>query len=203
MAEINPTEEFIRRNYEKTAELLKKVYSTESPLLKLVQDLGERYALCPASSHKDYYSAFPGGLCYHNLHVLQWMNRFAAIMAPNLYSSETLLKLSILHDIGKIGDQKDDLYLPTNEDWKRRNGQYYDVNPNMQFMRIPQRSLFLATQYGIPLTQEEYLAIMLYEGQEDEANSTYKYREPKLATILYFASTWAQKIEKENIIQWP
>lgn len=208
MPEITPDFEFIKKNYDKTLELIKKVYKTEDekvfvpPLLRMIESLGERYAICPASSNKDYYSAFPGGLCYHNLHVLQWIGRFASIMAPKEYSPETLLKVSILHSIGKIGDWNLDLYLPVQEDWKKKNGTYYDVNSDIQFMKIPQRSLYLASQYNVPLTQEEYLAILLSEGQNDDENAQYRYRETKLSIILHYANYWAQRLERENKINY-
>jgi hypothetical protein len=208
VTDIIANEEFIKRNYDKTLDLIRKVFKSGDedtfipPLLRMIEDLGERYAICPASSNKDYYSAFPGGLCYHNLHVLTWIGRVATTLAPKEFSNETLLTVSLLHSIGKVGDEKHDLYVPTKEDWKIKNGTYYDINPDLQYIRVPQRSLYLASRYNIPLTQDEYLAIMLAEGQNDEANSSYRYREPKLALILQYATQWAERIEKENNVIW-
>ena len=209
MSEIIPNEEFIKKNYDKTVELIRKVYNSGDekvfvpPLLRMIEDLGLRYATSPASSHKNYYSAFPGGLCYHNLHVLQWIGRFASLLAPKEFSNESMLKVSILSEIGKIGDLENDLYIPTTDDWKRRNGQHYDVNNTIQYMRTNQRSLYLAAHYGISLTQNEYLAILLSEGQHEDANSLYRYKEPKLGLILQYANQWSQRIEKQNTIIWP
>lgn len=200
---ITPNEEFIKKNYDKTTDLIRKVCGENTSLLKMIEDLGVRYAICPASSHENYYSAFPGGLAYHNLHVLQWMGRFASLLAPKEYSNESMLKVSILSEIGKIGDIQNDLYLPTQDDWKKKNGQHYDVNNNIQYMRVNQRSLFLAAHYGVSLTQDEYLAILLSEGQNEDANVLYRYKDPKLALILQYANSWAQKLEKENTINWP
>jgi len=89
------------------------------------------------------------------------------------------------------------------EDWKIKNGTYYDINPDINFMRIQQRSLHLANQYGVPLEEEEYLAILLSEGQNDDTNASYKYREPDLATILHYANDWCQRIEKQTKVAWP
>lgn len=206
---ITPNEEFIKRNYDKTVNLIRGVFKTADekvfvpPLLRMIEDLAERYALCPASSHRDYFSAFPGGLCYHNLHVLQWIGRFASLLSPKEFSNESMLKICILSEIGKIGDIKQDLYTPTKDDWKVRNGQFYDINNQIQYMRVNQRSLHLASHYGVPLTQEEYLAILLSEGQNEDANVLYRYKDPKLALILQYANSWAQKLEKENTVNWP
>lgn len=206
MTVIIPNEEFIKKNYDKVLELVEKVHDGDGkstfPLLKMLNELSDRYATCPASSHEHYYSAFPGGLCYHNLHVLQWMGRFANLLSPKVYSNESMLKVCILSEIGKIGNLTEDLYIPVKDDWKKKNGQHYDINNQITYMRVNQRSLCLANHYGIPLTEEEYLAILLAEGQNEDANALYRYKEPKLSLILQYANSWAQKLEKENIVRW-
>jgi hypothetical protein len=202
MTTITPDEEFIKKGYDKVIELIKKVYDTENPpLLTMIEELGLRYATCPASSHKNYYASFPGGLCHHNLNVLQWMVKLSNLLAPKEFSYETLLKVSILSEIGKVGDKSSDLYIPVMEEWKRKNGHCYDINNDLNYMKVNQRSLYLASQYGIPLTEEEYLAILLADPSED-ANKYYKYKEPKLALILQFSNQWAQKLEKSYIVNW-
>lgn len=203
MANITPNEDFIKRNYEKTISLIRTVCGADSPMLKMFEELGDRYAICPASSHADYYSAFPGGLCYHNLHVLQWVGRFASLLDPDKqYSKETLLKISFLSEVGKVGNETKDLYVPTKEDWKKKHGQYYDVNSDIEYMRTNQRSLYMASRYGISLTEDEYLAILLADGQSENANAAYRYKEPKLSLILQYANSWSQKLEKSNTILW-
>jgi len=91
---IVPNEEFIERNYNKTLELINTTVvdsNRKNKLLKMIEHFGERYAVAPASTRKDNHSAFPGGLCYHNLHVLQWIDKFQSVMAPGQFSNETLL----------------------------------------------------------------------------------------------------------------
>lgn len=208
MITVKPNEEFIQKNYNKTVELIRQAYKIENEerslpsLLTMIQELGVRYATAPASSSKNFYCAFPGGLCYHNLHVLQWIVKVANALAPKEHSLESLLKVTILSDIGKVGNKDKDLYLPISEDWKKRNGHYYESNPDIEYMKSNQRSLHLASQFGIPLTEEEYLAILLADPSE-ESNRTYKYKEPKLALILQFAKQWAQKVEKSITVDWP
>jgi hypothetical protein len=198
VAKIKPDEEFIKKNYETTIKLIE-----EASLGGLIDGLGERYAICPASSRKEYYSSFPGGLAYHNLFVRFWMQKFADLMAPGEITPQSITKLSLLHEIGKVGTTEEDYYTPQESDWHRERGIYYEVNPNLQYMKIPQRSLFLAQQHLIPLTQDEYLAILLHDGQHDEANKAYKFKEPKLAVVLQTAVQWARKLEKENTVLWP
>ncbi len=202
---IVPNEEFLERNYNKTLEIIEKTIEDPSrrlALLDMFKALGERYATAPASSRKEYHAAFPGGLCYHSLHVLQWIGKLAGVMAPGEFSNETLLVVSLLHDIGKVGDLED-LYVPNTSDWHVQRGMFYEVNEKIPYMRIPMRSIYLAQHWGIRLTQQEYMAILLSEGQYDQGNASYKYREPKLATLLHMAKLWAMKVEKTKDIQYP
>ncbi len=202
---IVPNEEFLERNYNKTIELIEATIQDsdrKEALLNMFKGFGERYATAPASSRKEYHAAFPGGLCYHTLHVLQWIGKLAGQLAPGEFSNETLLVVALLHDIGKIGDA-DDLYVPNTSDWHVERGIFYEVSDKLPYMRIPMRSLYLAQHFGVKLTQQEYMAILLSEGQYDPGNASYKYKESKLATILHFAKLWAMKVEKTKDIQYP
>src|SRR3990167_8814844 len=195
---ITPNEEFISSNFSKTTDIIKNTFEGPNiPLLKLIETLGERYAVSPASSKKDFHSAFPGGLCYHNLNVLTWIGKFAQLMAPGKYTKQSLVTVGILHDLGKVGNIEEEFYLPNKSDWHRERGMFFETNLKMQYMRIPHRSLFLAQQFNIPLTEEEYLAIMLHDGQYDEGNKNYSNKEPDLAIILHYADLWAARLEKQ------
>jgi hypothetical protein len=201
MSAIVPNEDFIKKHYDKTMALLAQYQLSE--LTGLLETFSEEYAVCPASSKKEYYSAFPGGLAYHNLHVLQWVGRFAGSMGADLFTKKSLLTTSILHSFGKVGLKDQPYYLKTLEEWKLKKGIYYEINPDLVYMKVPQRSLFLAQQAGVPLNEEEYLAILLADGHLDETNAHYRYKEPKLATVLQYAVHWARKIEKEKKVNWP
>ena len=195
--EIIPTAEWIEQNYTTTVKL---VNSCDLKRLEvLLTDFAEQYATCPASARKEHYSAFPGGLAYHNLHVLKWIKSFATMMAPDEISKTTMVKLAILHEIGKLGSKDQSYFVRQNGKYYDEKGLYYDFNNCSQFMSVPHRSLFLAQYYGIELTSDEFLAILLYDNDSD----FYKYKEPKLALILHHAVQWARKLEKDNIIRWP
>ena len=196
---IDPNEDFIRNNWEKTL----KIIEPYEKLSDLIKKLDIRYYLSPASPKKDFHAAFPGGLAYHNLHVLGWLGKFAKIMTPGRYNKETLVKVGILHDLGKCGDFDHDYYksVESGSRWHQERGIFYETNKKIQYMRIPHRSLFLAQEYNIPLSKEEYLAIMLHDGQYDEANRNYSHKEPDLAMVLHFADLWASKIEKQTKIK--
>jgi hypothetical protein len=111
--------------------------------------------------------------------------------------------MAILAEVGKVGDMENNYFVPTKEKWKIDKGQYYDYNENISFMRVPHRSLFLTKEFSIPLSSDEYLAILLSDGNKEEGVAAYRYREPKLATLLQHAIKWAEISEKENIINYP
>jgi hypothetical protein len=118
------------------------------------------------------------------------------------FDKTSLLKIAILHDIGKIGEAGTPYYLKCEDAWKISKGHYYDINPKLQYMKMSQRSLCLAQYAGISLNQDEYLAILLADGQLDETNAHYKYKEPKLATVMHYAVYWARSTEKDNEVKW-
>jgi hypothetical protein len=194
---MNYDRQKITENFRKTTELVQK-YVTDRlvPVTEMLNDLQDRYATAPASTRTDYFSAFPGGLCLHNLTVFGELYDLAGRKAPGKFTNETLLIVSLLHDLGKIGDAEEDYYIPLNSDWHKQRGINYEINPNLQYAKVAHRSLFLAQRYGIPLTQDEYLAILLSNGQNDEANASYKYQEPELALLLGMAKAWATKLQK-------
>lgn len=200
MKKIEPNEEFVKRNFEKTLTLVKDtVKSTrKEKILSLFDFFNERYATSPASQQKSYYSAFLGGLCYHNLNVLQWTGRFAALLAKDEFPNEKLLVISLLHNIGALGTAEKEYFLPQQSDWHKKQGIVYEINSEISFVKVPHRSLHLLQQFDIKLDEEEYLAILLQDGQNDETNRHYVYKEPKLAQILQFAKATAIKNERDN-----
>lgn len=200
MKKIEPNEEFIKKNYEKTLSLIKDTVKSDrkQKILDLFSAFQIRLATCPASNQKNYYSAFPGGLIFHNLNILQWVGRFASLIAKDEFSNETLLVVSFLHNLGILGSKQKEYFLPQTNTWKKDQGTLYEINENISFIKVPHRSLFLLQNYGIELTEDEFLAILLQDGQGDETNRHYNFKENKLAQILQFAKMTAMKFEKDN-----
>lgn len=200
MKTIIPDEEFIKKNFEKTLSLIDSTIVSErkQKILDLFSFFDTRYATAPASQQKSYYSAFSGGLCFHNLNVLQWVGRFAGMMAKDEFSNETLLVISLLHDIGLLGTKETEYFLPQTNKWKKDQGVMFEINPEISFVKIPHRSLFLLQRFEVKLTEDEYLAILLQDGQMDNSNEHYKFKEPKLADILQISKSYAMRLEREN-----
>lgn len=198
MAIINPDASFIEENFKMTLSLARSVEGLGS----LLGDFADEYAICPASTRREFFSCFPGGLAYHNLQVMKWLSKFSTVMEHKV-SKETMVKLAILHQFGKVGVKEKGFYLRKNSDWHDKNGIFYEINSDVQFMKVSHRSIFLANQYKISLSEEEYLAILLQDGLLDDSNAKYAYNQPQLASVFHNALQWSIKIEKDNIVNWP
>jgi hypothetical protein len=57
----------------------------------------------------------------------------------------------------------------------------------------------LCQHFGLKLTQEEFLAIMLNDGQYAAENAPYKLKEPRLADAVHMADLISTKQEKDAV----
>lgn len=191
---LSPEE--IASNFDKYRSFMERLGDRAEPALALVDHLGERLALCPASSRKDYHAAFPGGLVDHSLRVLTNAMRLVKTFSWDI-SKESLIIGCLLHDIGKVGDHENDYYLPQDSDWHRdKLGEMYKHNKELQYMTVPDRGTWLCQHFGLKLSQPEWLAIKLNDGQYADENAPYKMKEPMLADIVHIADVISTKQEK-------
>lgn len=193
------TPEDIAANFDKYRSFMEKLGDRSESALALVDHLGERLALCPASSRKEYHNAFPGGLVEHSLRVLTNALKLCKTFGWVL-QKESLIIGALLHDLGKVGDHEQDYYIPQDSDWHRdKLGEMYKHNKAMQYMTVPDRGVWLCQHFGLRLTQAEFLAIKLNDGQYDETNAPYKMKEPRLADVIHIADVISTKQEKESV----
>ena len=174
------TAEQIQEQYDLHIKIINKYLTGERKdlVLKMIEDLGENYLLSPAASKSWYHGAYPGGYLVHVNNVVRF-----AIMEMNLYkkangtidfTEEELVFAALFHDLGKVGDGQKVNYLPQDNEWFRKNRQEMFINnPELDFMLIPDRSLFVLQKYGITVNQQEWLAIKLHDGLFEETNKPY------------------------------
>ena len=86
---------------------MEKLGDRSEAALSLVDHLGERLALCPASSRKEYHLAEPGGLVDHSLRVLSNALKLCKTFGWNV-PKESLIVACLLHDIGKCPDNDEE-----------------------------------------------------------------------------------------------
>ena len=191
-----PTPEDIAENFNKFRSFAEKLGDRSEAALAMIDHLGERLALCPASSRKEYHSAYPGGLVEHSLRVLSNALKLSKTFGWDL-PKESLIIACLFHDLGKVGDDENDLYLPQDSDWHRdKLGEMYKHNRDIQYMTVPDRGLWLCQHFGLKLSQDEFLSIKLNDGQYADENAPYKMKEPTLADVVHIADYISTKQEK-------
>lgn len=171
----------------------------------------ERFLLMPAAHTTKYHNCFPGGYVEHVNRVVACALQQAQLWADmgcdmSTFTVEELVFAAINHDLGKVGDSANDLYIPSKDEWRRKNlGEMYTFNSEVGFMTIPDRSLFLLQEAGIRYTVNEMLAIRTHDGLYDEANKPYYISRipesrPKSAIIyiLHQADLMASIIEMQK-----
>lgn len=178
----NLNEVEISSNYEEFISFVKTTFSGDrrKRLLELYSD--ENYALSlsmsPASICSHFHLAIPGGYLIHIMNVVKFSERVQKDFQDSGitldYTDEERIFAALHHDLGKLGDVGvGDYYVQEDQDWKRRKGEIYRLNPDLQYMDATDRALYTLQKFGITVTQKEFLAIKLSDGMYKEANKGY------------------------------
>lgn len=177
------TESQLHEKYEKFIQTLEKYFSGER--LKKLKHLysepeyGIRLIMAPASAKVHFHNAYIGGYIDHINNVLNnsfGVKKLYEFVGGTIdFTNEELAFAAIHHDLGKLGDKEQgEYYLPQDSDWHTsKKGEVFKFNPNLQYMDVTDRALFILQQYGIVCTWKETLAIKLSDGLYHEANATY------------------------------
>ena len=180
--------ELIKSNWQ-TFESLCTKQLTSSGIGDLLEALGERICTCPASTKKDQYGSYAGGMVEHALETTVMMRTLNKSLDMKIPVS-SILKVGLLHDLGKIGDLEKEYFVEQNSDWHREKlGQLYKFNEDLDKMSISHRTLYLLQHFNIGLTCDEWLAIQLAQGSHFEENRFYVGHEPSLALLLQHAKS--------------
>jgi hypothetical protein len=160
---------------------------------ELMTFLGESFIKAPATAMRDQYNAFEGGLIDHLLNVTKYAVIFNnALPESDRVSQDSLIKVCLLHQIGKAH-----LFTPCTSEWHRTNqGKMYEFNNELIAMRVSERSLYYALNYGVKLTDEEYAAISMFDKTDDKMA---EYHNTTLGDLLKTASLFAIKSAKNKL----
>ena len=171
----------------------------------------ERIMMMPASHKKEYHSAFPGGYIDHVNRVVLGAIKFHNLWAEmgcdtSTYTLEELVFSAINHDLGKMGDENYEAYIPQTDAWRKdKLGEDYTFNDRLAFASVPDRGLFLLQDFGIKYSFNEMVAIQIHDGLYDEGNKKYLMSympelKPRTALpyILHQADMMAARIEWET-----
>ena len=174
---------------------------------EILKTFGEDYVVAPASSKTWYHNAFPGGYVDHVNRVIKTSFKVKKLyedMGGSIdFSDEELLVAGLFHDLGKLGYPKTPQYLSQDNKWRRDNlDEVYKINTELEFMKVPDRSLYVLQLFGFKLTKNEYLGIKLHDGIFEESNKAYfisNRKESRMRTnivnVLHTADYLASKAE--------
>ena len=172
--------EQIQDNWKKLLDTIEGFISDDRKenLLKMYEDFQERMMFAPASGKGHFHNAMPGGYVEHILHIIQFSLQLKGVWEKNgadiNFTDEELVFAAMHHDLGKVGDLEHDYYIPQTSEWHRINqGAIYTHNPELQYMKVPDRGLWLLQHYGVKVTNKEYIGIKLTDGLYDDANTAY------------------------------
>lgn len=153
-------------------------------LTRLLDELGQRLAECPASPRTDAPGCHPGGLIDVTLRVTSMMRKLNEALDEKA-PTPSILKVGLLHDLGKVGDPERDHFLEQTSDWHRdKLGQLYRYNEEMPKMGYSHRSLWLLQHYGVTLSRDEWEAIYVAGGLHLEENRFYAGTRSPLTRLL-------------------
>ncbi len=210
---MNLSAEIIQANWEIFLTNIEEHISGDrkEKLLNFYNKFSERLILMPAAHKKEYHNAFPGGYVDHVNRVVRcalkqyelWKEEGTDITT---FTIEELVFSAINHDLGKMGDEEQDSYIPQTDKWRKEKlGEDYTFNNKVPFASVPDRGLFLLQSHDIKYTFNEMLAIQTHDGLYDPANEKYlkgwmPEQKPRtsLPFILHQADMMAARIEFEK-----
>lgn len=210
---MNLTAEQIQENWTKLLQGIEDNISSprKEKLLKFYNEFEERLMLMPASHKKEYHNAFPGGYVDHVLRVIDCAFKINDVWVEmgvdeSTYTKEELYFSALNHDLGKMGNEEYESYIPQTDKWRQdKLGEDYMFNKHLEFASVPDRGLFLLQKFGISYTFNEMVAIQTHDGLYDDANKKYLMgympeQKPRtsLLFILHQADMMAARIEFEK-----
>ena len=203
------TAEQIEKNYDKHLKIINHYLETNRAIecQNMLKHMEDTYVMAPASSKTWYHNAFAGGYVDHVNRVVEYAiaqhNLYEKMGGTIDYTEEELVFAALFHDLGKIGDGDNPNYVPQTDKWRQdKLSEMYTYNTELDFMLIPDRSLFILQKFGIKVSQKEFLGIRLHDGVFDKANEAYFFsnvessrQKTSIISVLHTADFLASKVE--------
>jgi len=203
------TAEQIQENWIALLNLIKDTFEGErlEKLLKMYEYFEERMIVAPASGKEHYHNAHVGGYVEHVIHVtdlaVKLRKMWEAEGATIDFTEEEVIFAALHHDLGKVGDMDNDYYVPQDSEWHRKNrGEIFTHNGQLSYMTVTDRAIFLLNQFGITMSENEYIGLRLTDGLYEEANKNYYISwnpdwalKSNIAYVLHAADSMATHIE--------
>lgn len=182
--------------------------SNRASVKQFIEDFQERLFSQPASPSVTYAAAhncLPCGLAEHSLRVYSIFKKMVKDHEEEFehpVTEDDIIIAALFHDMGKIGDDQDSYYNDQDSDWHRDRGMFYKLNPEIDYMKVQHRSLYLLQLYGVKLNLHTFKAILLHDGPHDQYNTPYSMKEGLFAILLSHADVLAAIKEQKRYTSW-
>ena len=165
------TAEKIQENYDSLLNTIQLHITGDrkEKVLKMHNDMKDRFMMAPASAKEHYHNAMYGGYVDHILRVVDLSLKIKDLWEQNGcqidFTDEELVFSALHHDLGKVGDLEHDYYIPQDNEWRRKNmGEIFKHNEKCEYMSVTDRAFFLLQHYNIPISKKEFIGIRLTDG---------------------------------------
>jgi len=206
------TVEQLESNWDKLRDLITQTFEGDRlvNLNEMYDYFEDRMCMAPASGKEHFHYAHVGGYVEHVLHIIDYALQIKELWKQNgatiNFTDEELIFAAMHHDLGKVGDMDKDYYIPQENDWYRKNrGEIFTHNPELSYMTVTDRAIFLLNKFGVDMSENEYLGLRLTDGLYEEANKNYyiSYNpdwslKSNIAYILHQADLMAARIEYDE-----
>ena len=204
--------EQIEHNWKKLRDIIENTFDGDRliNLNKMYDYFEDRMCMAPASGKEHYHYAHVGGYVEHILHIIDYSQQIKGTWEKNgatiNFTDEELIFAAMHHDLGKVGDLDHDYYIPNDSDWHRKNqGSIFKHNPEIEYMTVTDRALWLLQHFGVSMTQNEFIGLRLTDGLYEEANKSYyigyspdRSLRSNIAYILHQADMLATHVEYDE-----
>lgn len=181
-------------NAKETIEALLRSTGREG-IEKLLAYMGKSgFYTAPASTR--LHGADEGGLAIHSINVFYAALDIATALNPLVTQEmkDSITICALLHDLGKVGQFGQPLYVENILKKGRSEAQPYKTNPDLLTLDHEIVSVIEIQKY-ITLTPDEQFAIALHNGlYTDIGRYSLKGNERPLQMIIHFADLWASRV---------
>lgn len=212
----NRSAEYLAGQQERFHTILETEFKEMPARLQSLRDMydfyGSRLATAPASTTFHFHYAYPGGYIDHILNVYDTVMKMISLYKSmggyiNFTRQEATL-CALHHDLGKLGDDDGEFYIVEQEDFWKRKGKLYKVNPLLKNCSVYERTIYMLQKFGVTMTKNEIITIKLTDGLFDDANKKYYMCndpfpfETNLPYLMHWADHMSTIVEKSEA-QWP
>ena len=141
------TAEQIQKNWGEFCDNIEMNISSprKEKLLEFYKKYEDRIMMMPAAHKKEYHNAFPGGYVEHVNRVVRCAQKQCKLWEDEgadmtTFTREELIFSAINHDLGKMGDEEHESYIPQTDKWRKdKLGEDYMFNKELAFAPDPDR----------------------------------------------------------------